>query len=153
MGETEKEDKRQRRYIRIRDSDMWKKIDKLMTIPKYSKSFNKIANDALYYGLDELIRRNFESVEARESRTGQIQHMRRADGTNEAYFWEIVKLLKEVLLNETVNKSLLSSLFNTWVPEMSGKDISREKFKQGRYAETPDYLSAFEMSSLRELRY
>lgn len=79
--------------------------------------------------------------------------MRRADGTNEAYFWEIVKLLKEVLLNETVNKSLLSSLFNTWVPEMSGKDISREKFKQGRYAETPDYLSAFEMSSLRELRY
>ena len=71
----------------------------------------------------------------------------------EVYFWEIVKLLKEVLLNETVNKSLLSSLFNTWVPEMSGKDISREKFKQGRYAETPDYLSAFEMSSLRELRY
>ena len=38
MEETEKEDKRQRRYIRIRDSDMWKKIDKLMTIPKYSKS-------------------------------------------------------------------------------------------------------------------
>ena len=47
MEETEKEDKRQRRYIRIRDSDMWKKIDKLMMIPKYSKSFNKIANDAL----------------------------------------------------------------------------------------------------------
>ena len=66
---------------------------------------------------------------------------------------KIVKLLKEVILNETVNKSLLSSLFNTWVPEMSGKDISREKFKQGRYAGTPDYLSAFEMSSLRELRY
>ena len=149
--EEEMEDRRQRRYIRIRDADMWNKIDKLMTLPKYSKSFNKIANDALYYGLDELLRRNFETV---EEHAGQEQKfVRKIDGLNESFYWDIVKLLKEIIVNETINKSLLCSLFNTWVPELSGKDVSRKKFQEGRYSETPSYLSDFEIQGLRELRY
>lgn len=149
--EEEMEDRRQRRYIRIRDADMWSKIDKLMTLPKYSKSFNKIANDALDYGLDELIRRNFEAV---EEHAGQAQKfVRKIEGLNESFYWDIVKLLKEIIVNETINKSLLCSLFNTWVPELSGENVSRKKFQEGRYSETPSYLSDFEIQGLRELRY
>ena len=39
MEETEKEDKRQRRYIRIRDSDMWKKRE-----TRFSFCWNTIKN-------------------------------------------------------------------------------------------------------------
>ena len=49
----EKSDKRQRRYIRIRDQTLWEKIDRIMEEEKYRKSFNKVINDALYFGLDE----------------------------------------------------------------------------------------------------
>lgn len=150
--EEEKVDKRQRRYIRIRDADMWKKIDKLMTLPKYSKSFNKIVNAALYYGLDELIRRNFETVEEYMG-LEKKEFVRKIDGLNETFFWDIIRLLKEVIINETINKSLLCSLFNTWVPELSGENVSRKKFQEGRYSETPSYLSDFEIQGLRELRY
>ena len=106
------EDKRQRRYIRIRDADMWTKIDKLMILPKYSKSFNKVANDAMYYGLEVLLKKNYETVEEEAAETGKKQIIRKIDGVNEAYFMEVVKLLKEVIINATINKSLLSSLYH-----------------------------------------
>ncbi len=62
LGEetVEKSDKRQRRYIRIRDQTLWEKIDRIMEEEEYRKSFNKVINDALYFGLDELIRHLFE---------------------------------------------------------------------------------------------
>ena len=65
LGEetVEKLGKRQRRYIRIRDQTLWEKIDRIMEEEKYKKSFNKVINDALYFGLDELMRHLFEREE------------------------------------------------------------------------------------------
>ena len=59
-------DRSVRKFITIRDTELWEKIDKIMEEPKYAKSFNKVINDALYFGLDELMRHLFEPEETVE---------------------------------------------------------------------------------------
>ena len=141
---------RQRRYIRITDEDMWAKIDKIMTLDKYSKSFNKVIVDALYFGLDALSDRLFGTTEV--ERSAGTNPERRADGVNEEYFWEIIKLLKELIIGVTINKSILCSLYNERERALNKEGVSGKKFSEGRYAETPDYLSDYEIRSLRALR-
>ena len=150
--ELRKTENRQRRYIRITDEDMWAKIDKIMTLEKYSKSFNKVIVDALYFGLDELIARLFETVEVVEEKPVETKLVRRVDGVNEEYFSEIVKLLKELIIDVTINKSILCSLFNEREKSLNRGNVNGKKFAEGRYAETPDYLSDYEIRSLRSLR-
>ena len=55
---------------------------------KYKKSFNKVINDALYFGLDELMRYLFESEETiKEQEQYRKQKLiRKLDGVNEVYF-------------------------------------------------------------------
>ena len=55
---------RLRRYIRIADEEKWEIIDHLATLEKYKKSFNKIINDALDYGLPMLEQVEFGEVES-----------------------------------------------------------------------------------------
>ena len=141
---------RQRRYIRITDEDMWAKIDKIMTLDKYSKSFNKVIVDALYYGLDALSDRLFGTAEV--ERPAETPPERRADGVQEEYFLEIVQLLKELIIGVTINKSMLCSLYNERERALNKEGVSGKKFSEGRYAETPDYLSDYEIRSLRALR-
>ena len=150
--EQRKTENRQRRYIRITDEDMWAKIDKIMTLEKYSKSFNKVIVDALYFGLDDLISRLFETVEVVEEKPVETRLVRRVDGVNEEYFSEIVKLLKELIIDVTINKSILCSLFNEREKSLNRGNVSGKKVAEGRYAETPDYLSDYEIRSLRSLR-
>lgn len=151
--EKEKSDHRMRCYIRITDADMWGKIDKIMTVEKYSKSFNKVINDALYYGLDELLRQLFEQVEIVEGNIKETKLVRKVDGLNEEYFWELARLVREVVVNVTINKSILSSLFNAKADERNEKPVNGKKFAEGRYGETPEYLSDYEMRGLRDLRH
>ena len=47
------------RHIRITDMDMLKQIDEIMERPQY-KSFSKVINDALFYGLPVLRKELFE---------------------------------------------------------------------------------------------
>ena len=150
--EQTKTDNRMRRYIRITVGDMWAKIDKIMTLDKYSKSFNKVIIDALYFGLDELIARLFETVEEVEDKPAGTKLIRRVDGLNEEYFSDIAKLLKELIIDVTVNKSILCSLYNERARALNKESVSGKKFAEGRYAETPDYLSDYEIRSLRSLR-
>ena len=56
-------DKRARRYITITDRGAWEYIDKIMMHPDYGKSFNKVINSALLFGLPELYKRLFDTVE------------------------------------------------------------------------------------------
>lgn len=44
-------DRRARRYITITDAALWEYIDKIMEHPDYDKSFNKVINSALLFGL------------------------------------------------------------------------------------------------------
>ena len=48
--------KNTRKFISISDMGKWERIDELMSMPKYEKSFNKVINEALDYGLPLLLK-------------------------------------------------------------------------------------------------
>lgn len=145
-------DRNVRKFITITDIGLWEKIDEIMTLPQYQKSFNKVINEALFYGLDELHRKLFETVEEESEMQTIFKTVRRIDGLNEDIFYQIVKLLKEVILNATINKSILCSLFEAKSLELCGEKVNAKKFSDGAFRDTPDYLTAYELRALRDLR-
>ena len=62
MGSVKNTDKKTRKFISIPDMEKWELIDKLAELPKYEKSFNKIINDALDYGLPLLIKAEYGDI-------------------------------------------------------------------------------------------
>ena len=49
------------KHVRITNTDISDQIDRLMELPEY-KSFNKVVNDALFYGLPKLTESIFGEV-------------------------------------------------------------------------------------------
>lgn len=150
--EEKKTDNRLRRYIRIEKESQWELIDKLMTLPEYKKSFNRVIVDALDYGLPLLFKSYFEVVEETVEQHTETTTVRRIDGLNEDIFSQIVKLLKEIILNATINKSILCSLFEAKSLELNHERVNAKKFTDGAFRDTPEYLSAYEFRALRDLR-
>lgn len=141
------------RHIRITDMDMLKQIDEIMERPQY-KSFSKVINDALFYGLPVLRKELFGEVTIDEQSTPtrpQINGSRLDD----ELFDTIVRLLKETVLNVTINKSILSSLFHDIARVNKvlqlGNDMN-EMYEQGLMSDTPDYLYDYETDGLKKLR-
>lgn len=139
-------------FIRIRDEDKWKLIAKLQEIGKYKNSFNQMVNDALDYGLPQLIKAELgEEIElAKDGET--IIAKSPLDIATERYYTEVVRLLKEIIVNVTINKSLLSSLFQAKAIELKGNRVAGDKFFSGLYNDTPECLAAFELRSLKGIR-
>lgn len=141
------------RHIRITDMDMLKQIDEIMERPEY-KSFSKVINDALFYGLPVLRKELFGEVTIDEQPTPtrpQIIGSR----IDDELFDTIVRLLKETVLNVTINKSILSSLFHDIARVNKvlqlGNDMN-EMYEQGLMSDTPDYLYDYETDGLKKLR-
>ena len=141
------------RHIRIIDMDMLKQIDEIMERPEY-KSFSKVINDALFYGLPVLRKELFGEVTIDEQPTPtrpQIIGSR----IDDELFDTIVRLLKETVLNVTINKSILSSLFHDIARVNKvlqlGNDMN-EMYEQGLMSDTPDYLYDYETDGLKKLR-
>lgn len=143
----DKEEKiRCRRYIRITDLNLWDMVDKLMTLEEYSNSFNKVINHALFIGLPLLVQNHF-GIEEQED---QIES---TDSTfKEDYVEQIIRLLKEIVLNETINKSILCSLFNLKTQDESLGLKTKERLEKGGFRDTPEYLSIYELKGLKDLR-
>lgn len=116
----EKTGNRQRRYIRITDQSLWEIIDEIMTLPQYQNSFNKVINDALFYGLESLRQSLFGEARIEEI-PGQPQAPQSAE---DEFYFKVVALLKEIVVNMTMNKSMLCSLFNASVCTDHRKGIS-----------------------------
>ena len=142
------------RHIRITDMSTMVQIDEIMEDPEY-KSFSKVINDALFYGLPILKNKLYGEVtidnEQHTSPRPQINGSRLDD----ELFNTIVKLLKETVLNVTINKSILSSLFNN-TERMNkafglGKDMN-ELYEKGLMSDTPNYLYEYELEGLKKLR-
>ena len=141
------------RHIRITDMDLLKQIDEIMERPEY-KSFSKVINDALFYGLPVLRKELFGEVTIDEQPTPtrpQIIGSR----IDDELFDTIVRLLKETVLNVTINKSILSSLFHDIARVNKvlqlGNDMN-EMYEQGLMSDTPDYLYDYETDGLKKLR-
>lgn len=141
------------RHIRITDMDLLKQIDEIMERPEY-KSFSKVINDALFYGLPVLRKELFGEITLDEQPTPtrpQINGSRLDD----ELFDTIVRLLKETVLNVTINKSILSSLFHDMArinKVLQLGDDMNEMYEQGLMSDTPDYLYDFETDGLKKLR-
>lgn len=143
----QKTDKRCRRYIRIEKQSQWEAIDCLMKLPAYSKSFNKVIADALDYGLPQLLK-----LCGQEEVIEEKNEKKQEDGVLELYLSKMVQLLKEIIVNETINKSLLCSLFEARSLELNGERVSGKNFKEGKFRDTPEYLVSYELRALQKLR-
>ena len=141
-----------RQYISVSDCDMLAQIAKLL--PFY-KSFNALANDALAYGLPILIEKKFGEVkygdeeQQRPQQNEQTLHIverivdERAD--------KIARLLQEVIMNTTISKSLVCSLFNAKNAELNGKPLSGQRFDEGGLRYTPNCMEKYEVDRLNEM--
>ena len=144
-------DKNTRKFISISDMEKWEQIDELMSMPKYEKSFNKVINDALDYGLPLLLKAEKGEV------TYESEKEKYDEKKVEMYYrldkliMEIVGLVEEVVLNETMCKSMVCSLFNEKVQELGEKTTNGRMLKEGDFRDIPEYLESYEKRSLREL--
>lgn len=138
------------KHIRIADSDMTKQIDRIMELPEY-KSFNKVVNDALFYGLPVLCQKLFGEVALAQEESEPPSHREKSGAKDEEFYALVVRLLRETILNVTINKSILSSLFNAKILEYKGCRV-RDDFSQGLMSDTPDYLNSYEVAELKKLR-
>lgn len=143
-------DNRCRRYIRITDEDSWRMIDEISTYGGYN-SFNKIINDALFYGLPILLDKVGGGMVTEEERNSLIQP-RTNGSTQEEFYATLTRLLKETVLNVAINKSILSSLYNFISDKYLGEQYIIQKFNNGLLADTPEYLEQFEAEGIKNLR-
>lgn len=141
-----KTDRNTRRFIRIADINMWEMIDRLMGLEEYSKSFNKVINHALFIGLPLLVQNHF-GIEEQE-----VQNEPTDSTFEEDCVEQIIRLLKEIVLNETINKSILCSLFNLKTQDESLGLKTKEKLEKGGFRDTPEYLTIYELKGLKDLR-
>ena len=157
MGSVKNTDKKTRKFISIPDMEKWELIDKLAELPKYEKSFNKIINDALDYGLPLLIKAEFGDIKDNDGYKMEEPPMDEQQKEVETYYRldelleELIGLVEEVILNAPINKSLLCSLFNQKVQELSEGGFLGRSFKSGDMRDTPEYLETYERRAIREI--
>jgi len=138
------------KHIRITDDETNRQINRILELPEY-KSFNQVVNDALFYGLPILCEKMFGEAKLTEETTPPSQrHI--VSGLDEKSFDVLVRLLKETVLNVTINKSILSSLFHGKSLEYKGCKVDVENFENGLISDTPDYLYEYEIEGLKKMR-
>lgn len=148
-------DKRARRYIRILDELKWEYIDRLMQLDKYKKSFNKVINDALDYGLPLLLKSEFGEIENEESTVESCvkpMQQRIVETVDEERWAEIIDLLEEIVMNTNISKSMIASLFNERAKNLYGYSVRPELFDSGSLKDTPMYLLPYEQTILRKIK-
>ena len=137
------------RHIRIADSEMIEQIERLTKLPGY-ESANKVINEAIFYGMPILYEKLTGGMVTEEERNSLIQP-RTSGSTQEEFYAVLTRLLSETVLNITINKSILSSLFNFISETFQGEEIIK-KFNEGQLADTPEYVEQFEAEGIKNLR-
>ena len=137
------------KHIRITDMDITEQIEHVMKLPEY-KSFNKVVNDALFYGLPVLCNKLFGEATLSEETVRPSQ--REICHLEDEHFQTMIRLLKETVLNVTINKSILSSLFHELEQVNQNFGIDNELYKNGLMSDTPDYLYDYEIDGLKKMR-
>ena len=129
------------KHIRITDVEISEQIKRIMELPQY-KSFNKVINDALFYGMPILCEKLFGEVRLEEP-TPSIPP--RVNELEDKHFQVMIQLLKEMVMNVVINKSILSSLFHAKEYDNRGLRVNNEEFVNGLMGDTPDYLYDYEI--------
>lgn len=135
-----------RRYIRIDDEKQWELIREIATVERYKDSFNAIINDALMFGLPELHRRLFDKAQIDgEDKTVSVPR----EYSEDALYFEVVRLMRESIANQVVLKRLVCSIFNLLAVWGEGARMG-EAFKKGFLKDTPDFIVKDEARMLKE---
>lgn len=138
------------KHIRIADEEINDKINRVLELPEY-KSFNQVVNEALFYGLPILCEKLFGEVSLSEEAAPPLQR-EKSESLDDKSFNVLVKLLKETVLNVTINKSILSSLFHDLGRINKVLNLDNEEYEQGLISDTPDYLYEYELEGLKKMR-
>ena len=138
------------RHIRIADSEMNEQIDRLTNQPGY-ESANKVINEALFYGLPILAEKICGDAVTQEERTA-LTMPRKSGSREEKFYAVVVQLLREAVLNVTINKSILSSLYNEKSEEIAKDRDRANRFDSGLMSDTPEYLERYEAEGIKKLR-
>lgn len=146
-GERNK-DRNVRKFISIYDVSIWEQIDKLMTLPQYEKTFNRVINDALYYGLPLLIKEAFGIIDYEE----ETKQYNSVHSREEEFYGQVVRLFEESIMNMNIIKAIVSSLFEAKRLELMHKPVSAEAFKTGCFQDTPEFANDYELRELRRIR-
>ena len=138
------------RHIRIADSEMIEQIERITKLSGY-ESANKVINEALFYGMPILYEKLTGGMVTEEERENLVAP-KESGSPDEEFYATLTRLLKETVLNVTINKSILSSLFNFISEKYSGEQGIIQKFNNGLLADTPEYLEKFEAEGIKNLR-
>lgn len=138
------------RHIRIADSEMIGQIERITKFSGY-ESANKVINEALFYGMPILYEKLTGGMVTEEERENLVAP-KESGSPDEEFYATLTRLLKETVLNVTINKSILSSLFNFISEKYSGEQGIIQKFNNGLLADTPEYLEKFEAEGIKNLR-
>ena len=133
-----------------RHSEMNAQIERLMEQPGY-ESANKVINDALYYGLPILAEKVCGDAVTQEERAA-LKAPRKSGSKEEEFYALAVRLLRESVLNATINKSILSSLYNLMNDMLDPKSETTKQFESGLMSDTPAYLERYEAEGIKKLR-
>lgn len=134
------------KFITIDDEKKWALIRKIATVDRYKNSFNAIVNDALMFGLPELHRRLFDKVEIDgEEKAVSVPR----EYSEDALYFELVRLMRENIANQVVLKRLVCSIFNLLAVWGEGARMG-EAFKKGFLKDTPDFIVKEEARLLKE---
>ena len=138
------------RHIRIVDSEMNEQIDRLTQQPGYG-SANKVINEALFYGLPILAEKIGGDAVTQEERAA-LTMPRKSGSREEKFYAVVVQLLREAVLNVTINKSILSSLYHEKSEEIAKDRDRANRFDSGLMSDTPEYLERYEAEGIKKLR-
>ena len=116
------------RHIRIADIEMIEQIERLTKLPGY-ESANKVINEALFYGMPILYEKLTGGMVTEEEKEDLIAP-RKSGSTDEEFYAALTRLLNETVLNVTINKSILSSLFNFISEKYSDEQGIIQKFNK-----------------------
>lgn len=134
------------KFITIDDEKKWELIREIATVKRYESSFNAIVNDALSFGLPELHKRLFDKVQLDgEEKAVSVPKEYSVD----AFYFELIRLMKEIIANQVVEKRLICSIFNLLSLWADGTR-SGENFRKGFLKDTPDFIVKDEARLLKE---
>lgn len=145
------------RTIRIWDKDSIDLIAKIQELPQY-KSANLVINDALMRGLPILYKELFggeeESEEEWEPPAFPEEPTQQPPMCPDREFcWTATLLLKEINLNELLNKQMLSGIFRflALIAEGTTGEEFAKLLTAGKLGLTPDCLSKQEAEGLKAI--
>ena len=141
-------DRNVRKFITIDNLSLWEQIDKLMTLPSYEKSFNRVINHALNYGLPLLVKAAFGIIDYEE----ETKQYDAAHSKAEEFYGQVVRLFGETIMNMNINKAILSSLFEAKRLELRHQPVSAEAFETGCFQDTPKFADDYELRQLKRIR-